>query len=267
MARIRTIKPEFFRHEELQELGAEAMLVFAGLWTQCDSKGRFVWRPRQLKLDILPFMGFDMGDVLEKLRHGGFVVRYEVGGKLYGHIPTFRNHQRITGKEAMDGEKHPAPIEPQQGKTSETEGKQQGNTGDQQDVQEREREREKEREWKKSIVHSPDESKKYTDEFISFWAVYPRKVGKDKAWEAWRKRRVRPPGCDELTAIIKKQATSDQWTRNNGQFIPNPATWLNQGRWKDELTYGNNGSPQKQRHSGIQEWLTRKQEEGEHDET
>ena len=32
------------------------------------------------------------------------------------------------------------------------------------------------------------------------------------------------------------QKESDQWTRDDGQFIPLPATYLNQGRWKDEPT-------------------------------
>lgn len=37
-----------------------------------------------------------------------------------------------------------------------------------------------------------------------------------------------------MTAV-ERQKCSDQWTQNNGQFIPHPATWLNQGRWDDEL--------------------------------
>jgi len=143
MARIRTIKPEFFRHEELQGLGTDVMLVFAGLWTQCDSKGRFKWRPRQLKLDILPFIDFDMEGILGKLESSGFVTRYEVDGKKYGFIPTFRIHQRITGKEAADGEKYPEPIVTQQGNNGETPGKQRGNDGERQDAQEREKERER----------------------------------------------------------------------------------------------------------------------------
>ena len=57
MARIRTIKPEFFRHEALFEAehraGLPLRLAFAGLWTAADREGRFKWRPRQLKLDVL----------------------------------------------------------------------------------------------------------------------------------------------------------------------------------------------------------------------
>ena len=40
---------------------------------------------------------------------------------------------------------------------------------------------------------------------------------------------------ETLLSAIDQQTRSDQWTRENGRFIPNPATWLNQGRWEDEL--------------------------------
>lgn len=114
MARIRTIKPEFFRHEGLQDLeianhGAHVMLVFAGLWGHCDKAGRFEWRPRMLKLDILPFLAFDMEETLSLLCAAGFVRRYEAEGKQYGEVVSFEKHQRINGKEAQEPEKHPSP--------------------------------------------------------------------------------------------------------------------------------------------------------------
>ena len=37
-----------------------------------------------------------------------------------------------------------------------------------------------------------------------------------------------------MLEAIKEQTASEQWKRDNGQYIPNPATWLNQGRWDDE---------------------------------
>ena len=40
---------------------------------------------------------------------------------------------------------------------------------------------------------------------------------------------------DTLTAAVEAQKQSAQWTKDNGQYIPNPATWLNQGRWEDVL--------------------------------
>lgn len=87
------------------------MLVFAGLWGHCDKLGRFEWKPRTLKLDILPFLDFDMADTLAMLWAGGFLRRYEVDGKEYGEIASFDKHQRISGKEAQEPEKHPDPVE------------------------------------------------------------------------------------------------------------------------------------------------------------
>lgn len=119
MARIRTIKPEFFRHEQLQDIEAEnpksyVMLVFAALWGHCDNQGRFLWKPRHLKLDILPFLDFDMAETLELLCRHGFIRRYEVDGKQYGKVLSFETHQRLTGKEATDGGRFPDEVIPQQ---------------------------------------------------------------------------------------------------------------------------------------------------------
>ena len=155
MPRIRTIKPEFFRHEKLQDLeienpGSYCMLVFIGLWTQCDNQGTFIYKPRQLKLDILPFIDFDMENTLSLLNREGLIKKYSVNGKHYGNIPTLPMHQRFSGKEAGEaGKKFPTPYEGDR----EVTGKQQGSNGeaietDQSftNVQEREREKEKERE-------------------------------------------------------------------------------------------------------------------------
>lgn len=112
MARIRTIKPEFFRHEALQELGPLAMLLFAGLLCQADKNGVFPWKPKQLKLDILPFIDFDMEETLKALVRSGMAINYEVEGKKYGQILNFSKHQRITGTEAgPQGKRYPLPEE------------------------------------------------------------------------------------------------------------------------------------------------------------
>jgi hypothetical protein len=104
MARIRTIKPEFFRHEDLfaaeKESGLPLRLVFAGLWTACDREGRFRWRPRALKLDILPYDDIDFFRVLEELAARGFVLRYATPLGECGCIPSWSRHQVINNREA-----------------------------------------------------------------------------------------------------------------------------------------------------------------------
>ncbi len=104
MARIRTIKPDFFRHEELYqaeiETGLPLRVAFAGMFTVSDREGRFKWKPKQLKFDVLPYDDLDFEEVLAALEKYDFIVRYVVDGKEYGCIPTFTTHQVINNKES-----------------------------------------------------------------------------------------------------------------------------------------------------------------------
>jgi len=70
-------------------------------------------------------------------------------------------------------------------------------------------------------------------EFETFWTHYPKKIGKKEALRAWEKAKDKPLIGAILLILVMAKA-SDQWTKDNGQFIPNPATWINQGRWADE---------------------------------
>ena len=75
----------------------------------------------------------------------------------------------------------------------------------------------------------------YTQAFEAFWRAYPRKVGKDAAFRVWKRKKHELPPPDELAAILARQCHCEQWQRDGGQYIPHPATWLNGGRWQDEL--------------------------------
>lgn len=106
MARIRTIKPEFFKHEELflaeQEEKLPLRIAFSGLWTVCDREGRFKWRPNTIKLDVLPFDKVDFSRVLDALATRGFIEQYtSEDGEMYGFIPTFLEHQVINNRETQ----------------------------------------------------------------------------------------------------------------------------------------------------------------------
>ena len=89
-------------------------------------------------------------------------------------------------------------------------------------------EKEKEKERENEIEY---ESKKAAD-FDRFWQSYLRKVGKVKAEAAFHKVTV---PVEVLLAAIEAQKKSAQWTKDNGQFIPYPATWLNGKRWEDQV--------------------------------
>ncbi len=113
MSRIRTVKPELFKHEALfdaeQNSKLPLRLAFIGLLTVVDCEGRFKWRPRTIKLEVLPHDLIDFASVLNALESGGFIQRYEVDGESYGWIPTFTKHQRLQTKELTAGSLLPAP--------------------------------------------------------------------------------------------------------------------------------------------------------------
>lgn len=79
---------------------------------------------------------------------------------------------------------------------------------------------------------APKGAKRADAEFEIFWNAYPTKVGKQPARKAFDKVKV---PVETLVAAIERQKCSSQWSKDGGQYIPNPATWLNQGRWEDEL--------------------------------
>ena len=72
--------------------------------------------------------------------------------------------------------------------------------------------------------------------FDEFWKAYPKKQGKDLAKTSFVKRKVSKELLQQMLQAIEQQKSTDQWKKESGQFIPAPATWLNQGRWQDEIT-------------------------------
>lgn len=98
MARIRTIKPEFWASEQIMECSRNARLLFIGLWNFCDDHGRAPWKPRQIKAQVFP--GDDdvsVDDVtgwLQELSTNDLIMRYAVDGVDY-FVVTGWHHQRI----------------------------------------------------------------------------------------------------------------------------------------------------------------------------
>jgi len=75
----------------------------------------------------------------------------------------------------------------------------------------------------------------FADRFIEFWEDYPKKIGKGAAEKSYKKINPSQELQEKIIEAVKTAKQSQQWIRDNGQFIPNPATWLNQKRWEDEL--------------------------------
>lgn len=103
-ARIRTVKPELFRHLKLFESEKKYQLplriAFVGLFTCCDREGRFRWQAHCLKFDVLPYDDLDFGHILDVFHALGFIKKYEVDGEFYGCIPSWNRHQAINCRES-----------------------------------------------------------------------------------------------------------------------------------------------------------------------
>lgn len=83
-------------------------------------------------------------------------------------------------------------------------------------------------------VEKEEKEEKDDGLFGLFWEMYPRKVGKGAARKSWKK--IKEPGLtlDKIEAALTWQKKSEQWMKGHGEFIPLPATYLNQDRWMDE---------------------------------
>jgi hypothetical protein len=70
--------------------------------------------------------------------------------------------------------------------------------------------------------------------FDIFWKAYPRKTGKGDARKKFAKALTKT-SFENIMAALGKVKASAQWKKDDGQFVPYPATWLNQERWDDEV--------------------------------
>lgn len=100
MARIRSIKPGFFRSEDVAVLPHRARLTWVGLWTHADDAGRCKDNGRLIKGDVWPLDDdvtlADIEDDLTVLARAGRIVRYDVAGVRYIQIVNWGTHQAIS---------------------------------------------------------------------------------------------------------------------------------------------------------------------------
>lgn len=75
----------------------------------------------------------------------------------------------------------------------------------------------------------------YVSRFELFWKEYPRKEGKKKCLDWFKRNKPTEELFNKMLEAISKQRRTDKWIKDKGRFIPMPFTWLNQGRWDDEV--------------------------------
>lgn len=75
----------------------------------------------------------------------------------------------------------------------------------------------------------------YNTSFLRFWNEYPRRIAKKAAYKSWSKINPDEELVEVIIESVKQHKTSKKWQDDNGEYIPHPTTYLNQGRWEDEL--------------------------------
>lgn len=110
MARIRTIKPEFWTSEQVADCSLTARLLFIGIWNFSDDHGVHPASIRRLKMELFPSDSIS-DDEIEALIHELLTAKllnaYQVNGKGYWQVTGWAKHQKIE----KPTYRHPLPQE------------------------------------------------------------------------------------------------------------------------------------------------------------
>jgi hypothetical protein len=219
MARIRTIKPEFFTSEDIVSLSPLARLLYIALWCEADRDARMVWKPRTFKMRYLPADDCQIEALCQELIGSGLVILY---GNGYACVPSFKSHQHINPRESASQLPEPdanATRAPRVGTRQARDLDAQGG-----------------REGKGRIDNASG--------FALFWSAYPKKRAKPAALKAFNAAKV---SSELLSTILKdiesRKTGDDDWRKEGGKFVPYPATYLNAKRWEDEADGSGNPEP------------------------
>ena len=224
MARIRSIKPEFFTDEDLGRLSPCHRLTFEGLWCYADKEGRLKDRPGYLKTMTLPYDNIDFESILNDLcknstgRGKPFITRYSVNNDNYIQINNFKEHQRPhhTEKDSILPANTPidnvlATVTPRinpEGKEAVL--KEEGMV----------------------IGKGKRKRREYPANFERLWIIHP-KGGKDAACKAMEKFF---PDEEELARWVEKLEAYKKTVKWKEDISPNMSTWINQGYFDGEIT-------------------------------
>lgn len=113
--RARSIKPGFYKNDQLAECSLAARLLFPGLWMMADREGRLEYRPKRIKAEVFPYDDVDVSALVGELAREGLVVEYEVGGTACLWITGFKKHQNPHRNEKASE----LPVCPQERETTE----------------------------------------------------------------------------------------------------------------------------------------------------
>jgi len=234
MPRIRSLKPEFFKDEDLATLPIATRYFFEGLWCCADKAGRLEDRPKYLKVEIFPYDDEqDVESMIQQLEHPNiperpnkqFIQRYEVDGRKYIQILEFSKHQspHHTEKESTIPVAH--------GEQTVTLSCANSNS---RDCAESLYESLYNKHTAQAEHSNGELTVNHSKRFDEFWAAYPKRKNRGRAEKAFNKLRPDDVLMAEIIQAISLAKKTPQWTKENGQFIPYPEKWLNAKGWLDE---------------------------------
>ena len=217
LARIRYLKPDFFKDEDLATLSYETRLFFAGLWNFADKEGRLEDRPKRLKVEIFPYDKVDVDKCLELLSNPKnssgkpFIQRFKVGDMGFIQIVNWHKHQKPHNTET---ESKIPPAPPLMEKIKEK--------GMEKQVEQSMELRNGEGTVKQPLLFP----------FEEIWLKYPKRIGKKQAERHFfASVKVEQNWLDIQTAL-KNYLESERVAKG---FIQNGATWF--GNWKDWVLF------------------------------
>ena len=230
----RIIKDSISRSDSVSSLTDFQFRLWVHLITYVDDFGRGDARPAIIRGNCFPLRDRVTNKDIEKgladLAGAGCVGLYTVDGKPYLYFPNWEEHQRVRQKVS----KCPPPESGIMISSAAICGNSPQGAARIQSNPESNPESE-------SNPNCSADADRAAD-FERFWNAYPRKAGKKKAKDAFMKINV---PLDSLLSSLEEQKKTPQWTKDGGQFIPYPATWLNQDRWEDEIG-ATSASPERQ---------------------
>lgn len=88
----------------------------------------------------------------------------------------------------------------------------------------------------KDIIKDKDiDNNIYTQNFEKFWKAYPKKRDKGNAEKWFKKHKPSEKLTNIMIEKIERFKDTQDWKKQDGQFIPYPTTWLNAKMWEDEF--------------------------------
>lgn len=219
----RIIKESICTSDNIDQLSAFQETMFYRLIVTCDDYGRMDARPKILAARLFPLKDIrvtQIEDALRALTSAELVTLYTVDGKPFLQMNTWNKHQRVRDSKEKYPSIESADIRGELPQVAASCGLNpiQSNP---------------------NPNPNPNPKNAHAHEaFDTFWAAYPRKTNKQAAEKAFLKLNPDETLMQTILNAIEKQKKSDQWTKDGGQYIPHPGTWLNGRRWDDEMPTG-----------------------------